>query len=102
MTRAREEIEAGLQKKGFRLRAKSKSKSQKRKDHRYYDLWVDGKLTGISTHVSTGTKYKELGEPLISKMAKQLKLSKSDFQLLIACPMTIEDYKLVLKRQRVL
>lgn len=102
MTRSRDDIEAGLLKKEFRLRSTSKSGSRKTKDHRYYDLWIDGKLTGVSTHVSTGKKYKELGKPLIGKMAKQVKLTASDFQRLINCPMDINEYREILTRVGVL
>lgn len=96
MIRARKGIEAGLLKKEFRLRATSKTKSKKTKDHRYYDLWIDGKLTGISTHVSMGGKSKELGKPLLGKMARQVKLSSENFQRLINCPMDINEYREIL------
>lgn len=102
MTRSRSEIEEGLQKKEFRLRATNKTASKKSKDHRYYDLWIDDQLTGISTHVSTGSKYKELGKPLLGKMARQVKLSSNDFQRLINCPLDIDEYQEILKGAGVL
>lgn len=80
----RANIEAALNKKGFVC---------KEKDHRYYYHQVDGKYTGIQTKVSTGTKYKRLGPPLVAKIKKQLQLdSPKDFNDFVNCPMTKNDY----------
>ncbi len=97
MTRSRKDIEKSLKKKGFKLRSKTKTKSRNNSAHRYYDLWINGQNTGISTHVSRGSKYKELHPSLLSQMAKQVKLKSGQFQQLIDCPMDIDEYQEILK-----
>src|SRR5262245_44663657 len=81
----REALVASLLKKGFVETSGG--------DHRYFYLWVDGKKTGIHTYVSRGTKYKELGEDLVTAIRKQLKLgTKQQLLDLVACPMGIPEY----------
>lgn len=80
----RDDVESSLSKKGFREQAGG--------DHRYFRLFYGDKDTGIYTKTSRGTGYKSLGNDLVSKMAKQLKLRTGDFVRLIDCSMTYEGY----------
>jgi hypothetical protein len=79
----RKQIEGALSQKGFRL---------DERDHRFYFLYVDGLKTGIYTYVSTGPKYKTIQAPLIAKMARELRLTKSEFADLVQCPMDGPSY----------
>ena len=59
-------------------------------DHCQYFLYVDGFKTRIRTKMSHGER--EIGDALILKMAKQLKLSKIDFLDLVDCRLDGETY----------
>ena len=85
------EIGASLKKKGF--------VENLSRDHIRYTLYVDGKKTEIYTFISHGKK--DYDDFLISKVKNQLRLqSKSEFQNLIECPMTKENYiKLLIERK---
>ena len=83
-----DKIESSLVKKGF---------SAENGDHKYYILYCNGKKTQIFTKVSHGKP--EIGEPLLGKMAKQVRLSKKDFADLIECPLSKERYMQMMKNQ---
>lgn len=83
-----DKIESSLVKKGF---------SAENGDHKYYILYCNGKKTQIFTKVSHGKP--EIGEPLLGKMAKQVRLSKKDFADLIECPLSKERYMQMMKDQ---
>lgn len=78
-----------------RLESTLKSKLQMRidskRDHRFYELYIDDQWV-LQTKVSTGTSYSELGDPLLAKIAKQLKVSKRQLTDLVNCPMSYDDY----------
>jgi len=73
------DIEIALSKKGFRIH------NSHHKLYRYYD---GEEKTGIHTFISHGIK--EYGDCLLTKMRKQLQLSKEEFADLIECPMKEE------------
>ena len=77
------DINAKLIKKGF---------TQKNNDHHFFYYINNGKKTGISTKTSFGSK-KEIGDPLISAMAKQVRLEKPDFLRLIKCTLSKLGYR---------
>lgn len=79
----RRDLESALSKKGFEM---------EQGDHRYYTLVVDGKETAVGTMVSMGTKSKELGPPMVSTIAKQLRLTKEELKRFVACNMSEQDY----------
>lgn len=81
-----DQIKSSLVKKGFQAEDG---------DHKFYTLYCDGKKTQIFTKVSHGKK--EIGEPLITQMAHQTKLSKQDFSDLIHCPLKKERYIQMMK-----
>jgi hypothetical protein len=69
-------------------------------DHVYFSLLYEGKDCGISTYFSHGEN--EIGDPLIARMAKQVKLSKRDFVRLVECPMDRAEYVEKLKEEGLL
>ena len=89
----RKQIEKSLSQKGFQL---------EERDHRFYFLYVDGQKTGIYTYVSTAPKYKTLQSPLISQMAKELRITRSEFTDLVQCPMDGPTYVAKLRQLGIL
>jgi len=84
----RDDVEAALLRKGFK---------HNNTDHSYYHFHdKNGKKTIVYTKTSFGTSYKVLGAPLISKMAKQCKLTKSQFTELVECTLSHGEYEKIL------
>ena len=83
MPRKQAEVERSLKAKGFNPTSG---------DHNYF-LYVStaGKKTAVFTKTSHGAK--EIGDNLLAKMARQCKLSRSEFDLLIDCPLDRETYE---------
>ena len=54
---------------------------------------LDGVLTGITTHVSHGSKPKDLSNHLIGQMARQLKLSRKNFEKFALCTMKQTEFE---------
>ncbi|KXS46079.1 MULTISPECIES: type II toxin-antitoxin system HicA family toxin [Methanohalophilus] len=75
-------IQKALPKKGFEERRKG--------HHILYVYYLDGKKTGNRTFISHGSKV-EYNSNLLSKMGKQLNLSKEQLCDLIDCPLTKEE-----------
>ena len=90
MSLKRNEIDSALTTKGF-------DKINKKKDHYYYYLKVDGMDVGIYTKISRGSKAREIGEPLISIMAKQLRINKRQFINLVDCTVDYGAYLDILR-----
>ena len=59
-------------------------------DHTFYILYVNGRKTSIRTKISHGKK--EYGKSLLGQMSKQLRLEPRQFERLIECPMSEQDY----------
>lgn len=93
MPLSRSDTEAALLKKGFTLTETH---------HRFYYLLVGGQKTGVYTYVSTGKKYKELGDQLVALMAKQLHLTKKQFVELVECTLDEEGYVELLRASKVI
>lgn len=72
------------------------------KDHVYYRFFHKGKDAGIVTKVSRGTQYRSLGNPLVSAMAKQLKLQQKDFRKFVECTLSEADYVAHLQKEKFL
>ena len=66
-------------------------------DHEYLRLVVDGRKTPIRTHVSHGKGF-DVGPNLLAQMARQARLSNSEFRDLVDCPLSHEEYVRILKR----
>lgn len=84
MNLERSKVKENLPKKGF--------VEQDDRNHVFYHFKHDGKKTHIRTHVSHGSKYKTLGNDLVSKMAKQCKLTTKNFRSLAECTISHEEY----------
>jgi len=90
--RSGREIDSALCKKGFRRETGG--------DHICYFLRdVDGEDTNIKTKISHGVVSDTIGANLISRMARQLHLSKIQFLNFIDCSVSEEDYRTVLREQ---
>lgn len=88
MTLKRDDVEGALRRKGF---------AQNNTDHSYFHFYdKDGKKTPIYTKTSLGVKYKDLGAPLVAAMAKQCGLTKGEFEKLVECTLSHEDYEALL------
>lgn len=85
------QIDRALRKKGFNI---------ENGDHHFYYYMNNGKKTGIFTKTSHSAK--EIGEPLIKKMADQVRLPKEEFKRLIQCTLSGEDYKKFLKDKQLI
>ena len=93
MQRDQSDIEKGLMNKGF---LKSNG------DHHYFHYHdvTEGKKTRVFTKTSHGNK--EVGDPLISKMAKQCGLTKAEFLNLVDCPLQRVEYeRLLIDRKKI-
>ena len=89
MPRDRDSVETGLKAKGFELTPGK---------HRRWTLWtLDGRKTQVHTMTSHGSGYKSLDDSLLGQMARQCRLSKSQFLDLVDCPLSRQDFESVLK-----
>jgi hypothetical protein len=77
------DIDRALTDKGF--------SKENAKHHTMYWLHVDGKKTSIRTRISFGES--EIGSPLISLMAREMRVSKAEFLVFVACEMSGLDYR---------
>lgn len=76
-------VERSLTAKGFRSREG---------DHSYFHYWTKaGKKTAVFTKTSHGNR--ELDDGLVGRMARQCRLSRSDFERLIDCPLDRDGYE---------
>lgn len=86
MSLERRKVSSALKRKGF--------EEDKSGHHIVYEyVTLDGKESGISTHMSHGSKPKDLGLYLVGEMAKQCKIGKADFRKLVDCSMDQEEYE---------
>lgn len=74
-------IDASLQKKGF---------VKYNGNHSFYHLYIDGKKTKVFTKISHSSN--GISDILIKTMAKQVKLTRLQFEDLIDCPLSKEEY----------
>ncbi len=65
-------------------------------DHTYLIYSINGNNTSIRTKISHGCS--EIGQPLISKMAKQIKLNTNQFIRFSRCEISEEGYRTILNR----
>ena len=79
-------IDSSLTNKGFR---------RMDGDHARYHFYYKGERTSIRTMVSHGEK--EIGDPLISRMAKETKLNKNQFTEFINCTLSEAAYIEILR-----
>lgn len=80
------DVETSLEKKGF---------EPSETHHRYFTYrTVAGKLSNIKTYTSRSGK--TLDGYLLTQMAKQTKLKRSEFVDLVRCPLSREGYEAIL------
>jgi hypothetical protein len=79
-----------LKKKGF---IDSANKSD---DHKYLELFYNGKFVTY-TKISHGSN--DIRDPLIRQMSFQCKLDKKEFLDLANCPLSKEDYLVILDKK---
>jgi hypothetical protein len=91
MPKDKRKVEDGLLKKGF--------KSQEGDHHFFIYHTLQGKKSSIRTKTSHTPKMKEIGDGLLAQMAKQCGLNKQDFNNLIDCPLSREQYEVLLVKQ---
>ena len=84
--RSRYEIDSALCKKGF----------HRKKNGRHIVYFLSGN-SRIHTMMSHGTMGEAIGADLISKMARQLRLTKTQFLDFIDCTISEEDYRTILR-----
>jgi len=78
-------VENALQRKGFVI---------SQSDHRRFVFHTrDGKKTGVWTKTSHGSSHREISSSNLGKMAKQCRLSATDFERLVDCPLEREAYE---------
>ncbi len=94
MSRDKNKVEKVLLKKGFN--------KEEGKHHRFYYYTKGGQDTGIYTETSHTKKMKDIPDNLLSLMAKQCKLTKSEFLDLIDCPMSQEKYEKLLNDKKLI
>lgn len=83
--RKREQVINALKRKGFEA---------SNTDHiKLIYITTTGKKTKVWTKASHGGKQNEISSSNLSKMAKQCKLSNSDFEQLINCPLSRDRYQ---------
>lgn len=77
------DIKKNLQKKGFIV--------DNQRDHIWFNyITTDGKKTPIRTKISHGKS--DIGDDLISKMARQTRISKKQFVELVECSLSKDEY----------
>jgi hypothetical protein len=59
-------------------------------DHAVFELWIDGRKSPIHTKISHGER--EIHDGLLAAMARQLKLKRAQFDDLVECPLSMEEY----------
>ncbi|WP_207714177.1 hypothetical protein [Scytonema sp. UIC 10036] len=94
MPRQKAKVESALLSKGFQ---------ETQNDHHYFVYFTkDGKKTATKTKTSHTKKIKDLPDHLLSQMAKQCHLTKSQFLDLVDCPLSREKYEEILQQQGII
>ena len=89
MPRSARNVRRGLLRKGFLL---SESRHQR---FRYYRL--DGDKTNMVTLMSHGSDG-DIGDRLLAEMARQLHLTRRQFDNLVDCTLSQDDYEAMMRR----
>lgn len=89
MNLKRRDIERALERKGFK---------RTEGNHSFFIYYTQaGKKTHVRTKTSHGKGGKDIGDPLINRMAKQCRLTSGDFRQLVDCRLSREGYEAKLK-----
>ena len=85
MPLARREVEAALRKKGFEPVGG---------DHTFFIYYsASGKKSSVRTKTSRGTGHRDIADGLVSKMARDCRITTGEFRDLVACPLSRETYE---------
>ncbi|MDH4990705.1 hypothetical protein QEZ48_07660 [Aquamicrobium lusatiense] len=85
MARDRKDIDASLQRKGFK---------RDDGDHHYYIYHnLAGRKTIKKTKMSMGSSHKTIGDPLLGQMARQIGVTKPSFLELVDCTLDQAGYE---------
>ena len=90
--RKRKDIASALRVKGFREQTKAR-------DHDYYFFECDGLLEPVVTKLSRGTEYREIGDGLLGKISRQLRLTRDELDRLVSCPLDRKQYEAILRKK---
>jgi hypothetical protein len=94
MPRPKSKVESALLAKGFQ---------KNEKDHHYFIYFTtDGKKTTARTKTSHSKKIKDIPDNLLSQIAKQCFLTKTEFLNLVDCPLNQEMYEDILQKQGII
>lgn len=86
--RKRDEVENGLERKGF---------NKSNNDHKKYIYYTfTGKKTSVWTKMSHGSNYNKLSEDMLRKIARQCRITRTDLDKFLDCPLTRENYESML------
>lgn len=86
---------ANLTKKGF--------EEQPGGAHRAFNyVTIDGHRSSITTHVSRSPHHKNIPDALLTQMARQCKVPKSDFVRFAQCHIDQSSYEALLRAQKLL
>lgn len=89
--RKRDEVENRLTSKGFH---------KSNNDHRKFIYFLSsGEKTSVWTKTSHGSSHNKLSEDILRKIAKQCHLNRTDFENFLNCPLSREDYEIMLLEQ---
>ena len=94
MVLKRRMVQSALQRKGF-------VKQDNGHKHFIYHT-LDGMKTSVRTMISHGGRSADIGDDLLHLMAQQCHLKKSEFNDLIECPLSREDYEMKLYAKGIL
>ncbi|MBU4555420.1 MAG: hypothetical protein KJ747_00920 [Actinobacteria bacterium] len=84
------------------LCAKGYQEESGARDHHVFVYYHNGRKTRIRTKTSRSPKIRTLDSSLVSKMAHQCHLTKDDFVRLVRCPLSAEEYRLILADKQLL
>lgn len=94
MPRQKTKVESGLLSKGFQ---------ETQNDHHYFIYFTkDGKKTTAKTKTSHTKKMKDIPDNLLSQMAKQCHLTKTQFLNLVDYPLSQDKYEDILQKQGII
>ncbi|MGE5630749.1 MAG: hypothetical protein ACM3TR_06570 [Caulobacteraceae bacterium] len=79
------DVKGSLLRKGFK---------EDNNDHKFYHLYVNDKRTSVRTKISHGET--EIDSYILNQMAKQVCLTNEQFEDLINCPLSYNDYVAIL------
>jgi hypothetical protein len=92
MPRKVRDVISGLKTKGF---------VEDREGHHIFLIYetLSGLKTDVRTRVSHQSSGGDIGDKLLAAMARQVRLSRRDFEQLVDCPLSRQEFEAKLKRQ---